>query len=192
MRNVLGIMLAVMLVVGFAGISSAEDQIAASGEKLVKGTQETATSFTELPKEMYNTGKENPLLGITAGTVNGSEKVVLRTTEGAIDVGTFYLPESNRPLAHPVQNRSVGEKLADGGTGVATGWTELPIEMYETGKENPLKGLTAGVVNGSEKVVFRTTEGAIDLGAFFLPDSKRPSSQNISEESSPARTARPE
>ena len=177
MRNVLKVLLAVVVVVGLSELATAEDAISRAGEKLVQGTEASATGWTELPKEAYNTGRENPFLGLTAGVVNGSEKVVLRTTEGAIDVGSFYLPESQRPLPQAEQDRSIQQKLADGGSGVITGWTELPVEMYETGKENPLKGITAGVVNGGEKVVFRTTESAIDLGAFFLPDSKRPLAQ---------------
>jgi putative exosortase-associated protein (TIGR04073 family) len=69
----------------------------AAGDKLATGVGETATGWTEVPKEMVDTSKEsNPLVGVTVGTVKGAGEAVVKTTEGAVKTGTFFIPDQGK------------------------------------------------------------------------------------------------
>jgi len=64
------------------------------GEKLVGGVEETATGWTDVPKEMIDTTEDSNIIeGVTVGTVKGAGEAVVDTTKGAVDVATFYIPE---------------------------------------------------------------------------------------------------
>jgi len=66
-------------------------------EKFSEGVKEVATSWAEVPKEMADTTKEkNVIEGVTVGTIEGAAKAVVGTTEGVVDVATFYLPDEDK------------------------------------------------------------------------------------------------
>jgi len=107
MSKVLTIALVMAFAVSFASTSFAanpKEVGSGMGHKLTRGVVNVGTGWVELFKEMYNTGKENPLLGLTVGTVKGSAKTVVRTTAGGIETGTFLFPvpkEYGDPLIQP-------------------------------------------------------------------------------------------
>jgi len=75
------------------------------GKKLLRGIANVATGWVELPKNIYDTSVEtdNPLMGITYGTLKGIGMTVVRTGAGAYDVVTFLfpLPEDYEPILEP-------------------------------------------------------------------------------------------
>lgn len=84
--------------------ATAKEVGAGMGHKLARGITNAGTGWIELFKEMYNTGKENPFLGLTAGSVKGSAKAVVRTSAGGIEAGTFLFPvpkNYHEPLIEP-------------------------------------------------------------------------------------------
>ena len=65
-----------------------------AGEKLVEGIEETATGWTDIPKEIAETTEEsNVIEGLTVGTVKGAGKAVVDTTKGVVKAATFFIPE---------------------------------------------------------------------------------------------------
>ena len=107
MNKVLTIVLAVIFVsccVTTTFAATAKEIGSGMGHKLIRGIGNAATGWIELPKEMYNTGRENPLLGLTVGAVKGSAKTVVRTGSGGVETGTFLFPvpkDYNEPLMQP-------------------------------------------------------------------------------------------
>jgi len=72
---------------------------------------------------------------------------------------------------HGGKSMTAGEKLTDGISETATGWTEIPKEMSETTEEeNIVEGMTIGVVKGAAEAVTKTTEGVVKAATFFVPD----------------------
>lgn len=75
------------------------------GKKLGRGIVNIATGWVELPKNIYDTSIEtnNPLMGMTYGTLKGVGMTVVRTGAGAYDVVTFLfpLPEDYEPILEP-------------------------------------------------------------------------------------------
>ena len=75
------------------------------GKKLGRGIVNIATGWVELPKNIYDTSVEtnNPLLGITYGTLKGLGMTVVRTGAGAYDTITFLfpLPQNYTPILEP-------------------------------------------------------------------------------------------
>ena len=75
------------------------------GKKLGRGIVNVATGWVELPKNIYDTSVDtnNPLMGITYGTLKGVGMTVVRTGAGAYDVATFLfpVPENYKPLLSP-------------------------------------------------------------------------------------------
>ncbi|MFC1806960.1 exosortase system-associated protein, TIGR04073 family [Candidatus Omnitrophota bacterium] len=75
------------------------------GKKLGRGIVNVATGWVELPKNIYDTSVEtnNPLMGITYGTLKGVGMTVVRTGAGAYDVATFLfpVPSEYEPLLTP-------------------------------------------------------------------------------------------
>jgi len=86
----------------FAQEGSAIEKI---GKKLGRGIVNVATGWVELPKNIYDTSVEtnNPLMGITYGTLKGIGMTVVRTGAGAYDVATFLfpVPQDYQPLLKP-------------------------------------------------------------------------------------------
>ena len=106
MSKVLTIAVAILFVVSFASTSFADAQEVTKGmgHKLYRGIGNVSTGWVELPKAIYNVGKENPLLGLTWGPIKGSFKTVHRTAVGGIETGTFLFPvpnNYNEPLIQP-------------------------------------------------------------------------------------------
>lgn len=75
------------------------------GKKLGRGIANVATGWIELPRNIYDTSVEtnNPLMGITYGTLKGVGMTIVRTGAGAYDVVTFLfpVPEDYKPLLSP-------------------------------------------------------------------------------------------
>ncbi len=65
----------------------------------------------------------------------------------------------------------MGKKLGRGLVNVVTGWIELPKNIYDTSVEtnNPLMGITYGLVKGVGMTVVRTGAGAYDVVTFLFP-----------------------
>ena len=107
MSKVLTVAVAAVFVLSLATIVCAADAKevgAGMGHKLTRGIVNAGTGWVELFKEMYHTGKENPLMGLTVGTVKGSAKTAVRTTSGGIETGTFLFPvpkSYEEPLIQP-------------------------------------------------------------------------------------------
>jgi putative exosortase-associated protein (TIGR04073 family) len=75
------------------------------GKKLGRGIVNIATGWIELPKNIYDTSveKNNPLMGITWGTLKGIGMTVVRTGAGAYDTATFLfpVPQDYEPILKP-------------------------------------------------------------------------------------------
>jgi len=176
MRNSLVMTLVVMVILGVAGGASAEERIATYGEnaggQFVDGLKESVTSPAELPKEMVETGKENPLLGVTVGTIKGATSTAQQATDGALKVGTFIAPEKEE-AEQESQNLPIEQRLGQGIQKSATGWTEVPKEIYETVKENPAEAVTLAPIRGAREATSETVEGGLQTGTFFVPESSQ-------------------
>ncbi|MFQ5581423.1 MAG: exosortase system-associated protein, TIGR04073 family [Mariprofundaceae bacterium] len=67
-----------------------------AGDKLAEGVGETATGWTEAPKEMAAESEHtNPVVGVTKGAVVGTGKAVGKTLEGAGKTATFFVPDED-------------------------------------------------------------------------------------------------
>jgi len=65
-----------------------------AGDRLAKGVGDTAMGWTEAPKDMIDTTKDSNIAkGLTVGTIRGAGNAVVRTTKGAVDTATFYIPK---------------------------------------------------------------------------------------------------
>jgi putative exosortase-associated protein (TIGR04073 family) len=75
------------------------------GKKLGRGIVNIATGWVELPKNIYDTSVDtnNPLMGITYGTLKGLGMTVVRTGAGAYDTVTFLfpMPQDYSPILQP-------------------------------------------------------------------------------------------
>lgn len=73
------------------------------------------------------------------------------------------IAEENTPV-------KMGKKLGRGVVNVATGWLELPKNIYTTTTEtNPAMGVTYGTLKGLGMTVVRTVAGVYDAVTFLLP-----------------------
>jgi len=71
-------------------------------DKIGIGILNTATSWTDIPREVgRTTGESNVLAGITVGLSEGIVSSVARGASGVIDATTFGLPPYNKPLMEP-------------------------------------------------------------------------------------------
>ena len=67
----------------------------------------------------------------------------------------------------------MGKKLGRGIANVATGWVEIPKNIYDTSVEsNPFIGLTFGTLKGVGWTVVRTSAGVYDVATFLFPIPK--------------------
>ncbi len=77
----------------------------------------------------------------------------------------------------PIEDRSaqsiasgMGNKAARGLANVATGWMELPKQIYVTSKENgAAQGIFIGPLKGIGMTLARTLAGVGELVTFFVP-----------------------
>jgi len=69
--------------------------------------------------------------------------------------------------------KSAGEKVAGELIGglkeTLVGSVQIPVEMYETAKENPAEAVTLAPIRGAKKTALQTTEGVLQTGTFILP-----------------------
>jgi len=88
---VLILCMAALALPAFAEEGSAIERM---GKKLGRGIVNIATGWVELPKNIYDTSVEtnNPLMGITYGTLKGVGMTVVRTGAGIYDTATFLFP----------------------------------------------------------------------------------------------------
>jgi putative exosortase-associated protein (TIGR04073 family) len=64
----------------------------------------------------------------------------------------------------------MGKKLGRGIVNIATGWVEIPKNIYDTTIEtNPFLGITFGTIKGAGMTVVRTGAGAYDVATFLFP-----------------------
>jgi putative exosortase-associated protein (TIGR04073 family) len=64
----------------------------------------------------------------------------------------------------------IANKTIRGVANVATGWVEIPKQIYLTfSEEGPAKGLTAGPLNGIGMTLVRTVTGVVEIATFFIP-----------------------
>ena len=75
------------------------------GKKLGRGIVNIVTGWVELPMNIYDTSVDtnNPLMGITYGTLKGLGMAVVRTGAGAYDTVTFLfpMPQDYSPILQP-------------------------------------------------------------------------------------------
>jgi putative exosortase-associated protein (TIGR04073 family) len=70
--------------------------------KLDRGLINLTTFWMELPGEMAKVSNEqNPLLGVTVGTVQGLFASVVRAGSGLFDTVTFFVPPYDKPIVKP-------------------------------------------------------------------------------------------
>jgi putative exosortase-associated protein (TIGR04073 family) len=81
----------------------AESLLEQSGKKLLRGVVNVITGWVELPKNIYDTSIEtnNPIKGITYGSLKGLGMTIVRTGVGAYDVVTFMIPVPKETLLEP-------------------------------------------------------------------------------------------
>ncbi len=89
-------------------------------------------------------------------------------------LGTNVFADNDlRPIEdHSAQDvaSGMGNKAARGIANVATGWLELPKQIYVTSKEGgAVKGIFLGPLKGIGMTVMRTLAGAGELATFFVP-----------------------
>ena len=74
------------------------------GKKLGRGIVNIVTGWVELPMNIYDTSvtTNNPLMGITYGTIKGLGMAVVRTGAGAYDTVTFLFPMPVRKRDFPI------------------------------------------------------------------------------------------
>lgn len=102
--KIIAVIAIIVLAVSFITPAVAEEaakkeaaETESAGEKLAEGIEETATGWTEVPKEVAETSEEtNPVEGVTVGAVKGAGKAVVKTTEGAVKTATFFVPGNKK------------------------------------------------------------------------------------------------
>jgi putative exosortase-associated protein (TIGR04073 family) len=100
-----GVLILCFIAVALPAFAQEGSVIEKMGKKLGRGLVNVATGWIELPKNIYDTSVEtnNPLLGITYGTLKGVGMTVVRTGAGAYDIATFLfpLPADYKPILEP-------------------------------------------------------------------------------------------
>jgi len=70
--------------------------------KFKRGVINSATSWIEVPKTIYEESKEtDPVTGLVYGSMKGSGKCIMRTGAAAMDTSTFLFPSYDEPLLEP-------------------------------------------------------------------------------------------
>ncbi len=104
-----------------------------------------------------------------------------RLLMAAVSAGVFMLLLCNNVFAEddlrPIEDHSaqdvvggMGNKAARGITNVATGWLELPKQIYVTSKDGgAVQGIFLGPLKGIGMTIARTLAGAGELVTFFIP-----------------------
>lgn len=65
---------------------------------------------------------------------------------------------------------NAGQKLLRGIGNICTGWLEIPVNVYKTSiANNPILGMTIGLVKGIGMTIARTCAGAYEIITFPFP-----------------------
>ncbi len=90
-------MIVLILILGVSLTAYAQD---GAGAKLGRGLANIATSWLELPAQIYVTSESHdPFVGALVGTVKGALFIALRALTGVYDLVTF--PADSDPLMEP-------------------------------------------------------------------------------------------
>jgi putative exosortase-associated protein (TIGR04073 family) len=97
--------------------------------------------------------------------------VVLTLSLGCFCQSAFAGDQSSIENASPQQVVSgMSNKLARGVANIATGWLELPKQVYQTSQEDGVaKGATVGPLKGIGMTLVRTVAGVGETITFFIP-----------------------
>lgn len=97
----IAVLAVVVLLLGMAAPAFAQD----AGAKFWRGLANTGLGWWLIPKTIWETSQnENPLYGLTVGTLQGAGMAILRTAAGAVEVVTFPFPfpkDDYAPLVDP-------------------------------------------------------------------------------------------
>lgn len=97
-RGSTGILVGLLLLV--SSVCFAQDAFS----KLGRGVANTLTGWVELPKNVYDTSREdNAFAGMTLGLAKGLGMTLVRTGSGIFEIATFPfpLPEDYKPILEP-------------------------------------------------------------------------------------------
>ncbi len=84
-------------------VSAAESNFNRSADKLLYGIANVATGILEVPKNVIlYSQNNNPVYGITAGTLAGIMHTVGRTALGVLDIATFLVPTQPSVKPSPI------------------------------------------------------------------------------------------
>ena len=88
-----GIALTTLAALVVSGSAVAGDYVSDSGTKFTRGLANAVTGWGEIPKNIVlETNDSNAFVGITYGTLKGVGHTVGRTVVGALELGTFFIP----------------------------------------------------------------------------------------------------
>ena len=94
------------------------------------------------------------------------KKYILTTLAICVILSVFTVP----CFAQGDVIEKMGKKLGRGIVNVATGWVEIPKNIYDTSVEtNPFTGITYGALRGTGMTVVRTGSGIYDVATFLFP-----------------------
>jgi len=68
----------------------------------------------------------------------------------------------------------VSDKFTRGALNTTTGWTELPLQIFQQSSEHPYLGTTYGFMEGLSRGLQRTLYGAWDSVTFLIPPYDKP------------------
>lgn len=97
------VLVLILLILSVSSACYAQTAFEKSMRKLGRGVANTVTGWIEVPKQIYEVGKdENIGLGLTYGLVKGVGMGIVRTGAGVIDIVTFPFPINDyEPLLEP-------------------------------------------------------------------------------------------
>lgn len=94
----------------------------------------------------------------------------ISTTLLAGVLAAFILLMSTACFAQGDVIEKMGRKLGRGIVNMATGWVEIPKNIYDVSVEsNPFTGITYGTLKGAGLTVVRTGAGVYDVATFLFP-----------------------
>ncbi len=89
-------MLAGLTLAGISVAQADDDYGNQVGTKFSRGLANTVTGWVEIPKNIALESQErNVFSGITLGTLKGALHTVGRTAVGAVELGTFFIPNDD-------------------------------------------------------------------------------------------------
>jgi len=99
MRRAIVSGLIVIMIMSFCSFAHGD---AARDNKIDRGLKNVALGWTEIPKSVVETSKEqNVIVGVTGGLIKGVLNAAARTISGAADVGTAPIGDPSKPAIKP-------------------------------------------------------------------------------------------